>query len=70
MIIIYYFLVGVSAVDNDCHLLWNVEEETVAYHLALSPYDDSLMNNGEKVWMQALDGQAARVVVEVALPIA
>ena len=55
--------------DNDCCLVGDVKEEAIANNLAGMVHQSYLMKDSEILWMQALDEQAARIVVEIALPI-
>ena len=66
---VFELMVGVGTMDNDRRLVWDVKEELVADNLAGVVHQLYLMKNGKILGMLALDEQAARVIVEVALPV-
>ena len=55
--------------DDDGYLLWDIKQEAIAHHLAVPIIDVNMVQGGEVVWVQPLDGQSAWVVVEVVLPV-
>ena len=65
----FELLVGVGTMDDDGGLVGDVEEEAVADNLAVHIHQPDMMKDGEEFGVEALDEQAAGVVVEVALPV-
>lgn len=61
-------LISVAAMDYDCHLVGDVEEEAVACHMATTARHLHAVNDGEELRILALKEKAARIVVKVVLP--
>jgi hypothetical protein len=55
---------------DDGYHIWDVKKKTIAHKLAVPLRDVPIVHSGEIVRMQALDGQAPRVVIQVVEPVA
>lgn len=54
---------------NDRDLLRNLKQEAVTYNLTMPLCNICIIESREEVWMEALNGQTAGVVIKVVLPV-